>query len=39
MFSQRGIQRAGYNKENAMKWTSKYSSVIATGYDIGTCTE
>ena len=20
----RGIQRAGYNKENAVKWTSKY---------------
>ncbi len=33
----RGIQRAGYNKENAVKWTSKYGSVIATGYDIGTC--
>lgn len=33
----RGIQRAGYNKENAVKWTSKYGSVIATGYNIGTC--
>ena len=33
----RGIQRAGYNKENTVKWTSKYGSVIATGYDIGTC--
>lgn len=33
----RGIQRAGYNKGNTLKWTSKYGSVIATGYDIGTC--
>lgn len=33
----RGIQRAGYNKGETVKWTSKYGSVIATGYDIGTC--
>lgn len=33
----RGIQRAGYNKDETVKWTSKYGSVIATGYDIGTC--
>lgn len=33
----RGIQRDGHNTGNYMKWTSKYGSVIATGYDIGTC--
>lgn len=33
----RGIQRMGYNKGNAVEWTSKYGSVVATGYDIGTC--
>ena len=33
----RGIQRAGYNKGKTVNWTSKYGSVIATGYDIGTC--
>lgn len=33
----RGMQRAGYNKGNTVNWTSRYGSVIATGYDIGTC--
>lgn len=33
----RGIQRAGHNKEKTVNWTSKYGSVIATGYDMGTC--
>lgn len=33
----RGMQRAGYNKGNTVNWTSKYGSVIAAGYDIGTC--
>lgn len=33
----RGIQRAGYNRGETVNWTSKYGSVIATGYDIGTC--
>lgn len=33
----RGVERVGYNKEKAVTWTSKYGSVIATGYDIGTC--
>lgn len=33
----RGVARAGYNKGETVKWTSKYGSVIATGYDIGTC--
>lgn len=33
----RGIQRTGHNKEKTLNWTSKYGSVIATGYDIGTC--
>ena len=27
----RGMQRAGYNKGNAVNWTSKYGSVIAAG--------
>lgn len=31
-----GIQKAGSDDPNAMKWTSKYGSVIASGYDIGT---
>ena len=25
------------SKEKTVNWTSKYGSVIATGYDIGTC--
>lgn len=29
----RGIERAGYNKGETVNWTSKYGSVIATGYD------
>ena len=33
----RGIQRMGHDKEKTVNWTSKYGSVIATGYDIGTC--
>lgn len=33
----RGIKRMGYNKENAVQWTSKYGSLVASGYDIGTC--
>ena len=33
----RGVQRVGHNKEKTVNWTSKYGSVIATGYDIGTC--
>ena len=33
----RGIQRTGYNKGKTVNWTSQYGSVIATGYDIGTC--
>lgn len=33
----RGIQRTGHNKEKTLNWTSKYGSVIAAGYDIGTC--
>ena len=32
----RGMQRAGYDSENTLHWTSKYGSVVATGYDIGT---
>ena len=33
----RGIKRAGYDKGNTVGWTSKYGSIVATGYDIGTC--
>lgn len=33
----RGIGRAGYDKENTIKWTSKYGSLIASAYDFGTC--
>ena len=33
----RGMKRAGHNEEKTVNWTSKYGSVIATGYDIGTC--
>ena len=33
----RGIKRAGYNKGNTVEWISKYGSIVATGYDIGTC--
>lgn len=33
----RGMKRAGYNKGETVNWISKYGSVVATGYDIGTC--
>lgn len=33
----RGIKRAGYDKGNTVGWISKYGSLVATGYDIGTC--
>lgn len=33
----RGIKRVGFNKEKAVEWTSKYGSLVASGYDIGTC--
>ena len=32
----RGMKRAGADSGNTVKWTSKYGSVIAAGYDIGT---
>lgn len=32
-----GIQRAEHNKDKTVNWIAKYGSVIATGYDIGTC--
>lgn len=32
----KGIERDGLTKENPLKWTSKYGSVIITVYDIGT---
>jgi len=31
----RGIERTSYDTENSMKWTSKYGSVVAVGYDVG----
>ena len=32
----RGVSRVGYDSNNTVKWTSKYGSIVATGYDIGT---
>lgn len=32
----RGMDRAGSDKANTVRWTSKYGSIVATGYDIGT---
>ncbi len=32
----RGIQRVGAVAINPLKWTSKYGSLVITGYDIGT---
>lgn len=32
----RGMDRSGSNTGNTISWTSKYGSVIATGYDMGT---
>lgn len=32
----RGMERAGADKGNTLRWKSKYGSVIAAGYDIGT---
>lgn len=31
----RGISRSSYDTEEAIKWTSKYGSVVAVGYDMG----
>ena len=32
----RGIERTGAVAENPHNWTSKYGSLVATGYDTGT---
>ncbi len=32
----RGMERSGEAGPNSVKWTSKYGSVIASGYDIST---
>lgn len=32
----RGMQRTGETGANSLRWTSKYGSVIATGYDVST---
>jgi len=31
----RGIERAGYDSDNTVSWTSKYGSVVNVGYDLG----
>ena len=31
----RGIARRGANSDNTVFWTSRYGSIVATGYDIG----
>ena len=31
-----GVKRSGNAGKNSTQWTSKYGSVIATGYDIAT---
>lgn len=31
-----GIENVGSSEANSVKWTSKYGSVIASGYDLGT---
>ena len=33
----RGMERTGGYSDDAMRWTSKYGSVVAAGYDIGVC--
>lgn len=32
----RGMERTGADEGNTIRWTSKYGSLIASGYDIGT---
>lgn len=32
----RGIKRAGHDKASTLDWISKYGSIVATGYDMGT---
>ena len=32
----RGIERNGATKQNPLAWTSKYGSVVTSGYDVGT---
>jgi choloylglycine hydrolase len=31
-----GIERVGSTEPNSVRWTSKYGSIIASGYDLGT---
>ena len=33
----RGMERVSYDQGKVLNWASKYGSIIATGYDIGTC--
>lgn len=33
----RGMKRVSHDDPNQLGWTSKYGSIVATGYDIGTC--
>ena len=32
----RGISRQGYDTGNTVRWTSKYGSIVASGYEMGT---
>ena len=32
----RGISRQGYDIGNTVRWTSKYGSIVASGYEMGT---
>lgn len=33
----RGMKRVSHDAPDQLTWTSKYGSIVATGYDIGTC--
>ena len=32
----RGISRQGYDTGNTVRWTSRYGSIVASGYEMGT---
>ena len=32
----RGIFRQGYDTGNTVRWTSRYGSIVASGYEMGT---
>lgn len=33
----RGMERAGYDRDTALRWRAKYGSVVASAYDFDTC--